>query len=99
MPRANCARRCQLRLSLHDRPGEFNQICGDWAGYAQEFLERDHPGAIVLTPVGSVPTQTHFHVPASTLPATRAGIATEVNRLLANPLTPFAANSNAAANN
>src|SRR5262245_12294810 len=24
--------------------GETNLICGDWAGYAQEALERDHPG-------------------------------------------------------
>jgi putative membrane-bound dehydrogenase-like protein len=32
--------------------GDWNQICGDWAGYAQEYLERDHPGAIVLTAIG-----------------------------------------------
>lgn len=31
---------------------EFNQICGDWAGYAQEFIERDHPGAIALVAIG-----------------------------------------------
>lgn len=30
----------------------FTQICGDWAGYAQEYLEKDHPGAIVLTAIG-----------------------------------------------
>jgi putative membrane-bound dehydrogenase-like protein len=32
--------------------GNFTQICGDWAGYAQEELEKDHPGAIVLTAIG-----------------------------------------------
>ena len=32
--------------------GNFTQICGDWAGYAQEYLEKDHPGAIVLTAIG-----------------------------------------------
>jgi hypothetical protein len=32
--------------------GEFNQVCGDWAGYAQEFLERDHPGVTVLVAIG-----------------------------------------------
>ena len=32
--------------------GEFNQVCGDWAGYAQEFLERDHPGVTVLIAIG-----------------------------------------------
>jgi putative membrane-bound dehydrogenase-like protein len=29
-----------------------NQICGDWAGYTQEYLERDHTGAIVLVAIG-----------------------------------------------
>ena len=32
--------------------GEFNQICGDWAGYAQEAIEREHPGAIALVALG-----------------------------------------------
>jgi hypothetical protein len=32
--------------------GEFNQSCGDWAGYAQEILERDHPGTTVLMTIG-----------------------------------------------
>lgn len=31
---------------------QFNSIHGDWAGCAQEALERDFPGAIVLTAVG-----------------------------------------------
>ncbi|MBL8830496.1 MAG: neutral/alkaline non-lysosomal ceramidase N-terminal domain-containing protein [Planctomycetaceae bacterium] len=30
----------------------FNKICGDWAGYAQEYLERDHPGAIGMIAIG-----------------------------------------------
>ncbi|MBI3848929.1 MAG: neutral/alkaline non-lysosomal ceramidase N-terminal domain-containing protein [Verrucomicrobia bacterium] len=70
--------------------GEFNQICGDWAGYAQEFLERDHPGAIVLTPVGCGADSNPFPRPGFDL-AKQHGqeIATQVNRLLANPLTPI----------
>jgi putative membrane-bound dehydrogenase-like protein len=32
--------------------GEFNQVCGDWAGYAQEAIERDNPGAIALITIG-----------------------------------------------
>jgi len=32
--------------------GEFNQVHGDWAGYAQEFIQRDHPGAIALISIG-----------------------------------------------
>ncbi len=32
--------------------GEFNHVCGDWAGYAQEAIERDHPGAVALITIG-----------------------------------------------
>lgn len=30
----------------------LNQVNGDWAGYAQEYLEADHPGAIALVSLG-----------------------------------------------
>jgi putative membrane-bound dehydrogenase-like protein len=32
--------------------GEFNRVCGDWAGYAQEYIERDHPGAVAFITIG-----------------------------------------------
>ncbi len=32
--------------------GEFNQLCGDWAGYAAEDIEREHPGAVALVALG-----------------------------------------------
>ncbi len=32
--------------------GEFNQVCGDWAGFAQESLERSHPGAVAMISLG-----------------------------------------------
>jgi neutral/alkaline ceramidase-like enzyme len=32
--------------------GEFNRVCGDWAGYAQEYLARNHPGAVALIALG-----------------------------------------------
>ena len=32
--------------------GEFNQVCGDWAGYAAEDLEREHPGSVALVALG-----------------------------------------------
>ncbi len=32
--------------------GEFNQFCGDWAGFAQEAIERNHPGAVALISIG-----------------------------------------------
>ena len=32
--------------------GEFNKVCGDWAGFAQEAIERDHPGAVAFITIG-----------------------------------------------
>jgi len=32
--------------------GAFNQISGDWAGFAADMLEADHPGAIALVAIG-----------------------------------------------
>lgn len=32
--------------------GETNWVCGDWAGYAQEYLQRDHPDAIAMISIG-----------------------------------------------
>ncbi|MEO6033976.1 MAG: neutral/alkaline non-lysosomal ceramidase N-terminal domain-containing protein [Verrucomicrobiota bacterium] len=71
--------------TLSDSP---NQICGDWAGYAQEFLERDHPGAIAMTIIGCG---------ADSNPAPRGGldlakqhgqaIATAANTLLGQKMT------------
>ncbi len=31
---------------------EPNQICADWAGYAQEYIEKEHPGVIAMTIIG-----------------------------------------------
>jgi len=70
--------------------GSFNRICGDWAGYAQEYLERDQPGALCLVTIGcgadadpQPRRQLHF--------ARQHGqeIATEVNRLLKGTLKPI----------
>ena len=67
-----------------------NRICGDWAGYAREYLERDHPGAIVLVALGCG---------GDANPNPRTGlelaqqhgntITTAVNALLQQPLTPL----------
>jgi len=32
--------------------GESNQVCGDWAGYAQETLEAAFPGAVAMISIG-----------------------------------------------
>jgi hypothetical protein len=31
---------------------QFNKVCGDWAGYACEEIERTHPGATALVVIG-----------------------------------------------
>ena len=67
-----------------------NRICGDWAGFAREYLERDHPGAIALVALGCG---------ADADPKPRTGlefarqngsaISTAVNELLGGTLTPL----------
>jgi hypothetical protein len=32
--------------------GDFNRICGDWSGYAQQYLEREHPGVVSMITIG-----------------------------------------------
>ena len=32
--------------------GDFNKVCGDWAGYAQQAIENDFPGALALIAIG-----------------------------------------------
>ena len=69
--------------------GEFNHFCGDWAGYAQEYLERDNPGIVALTSIGCGADQNPFPRPGFEL-AQQHGqtIATEVKRLLGGSWTP-----------
>ncbi|MEW6161007.1 MAG: neutral/alkaline non-lysosomal ceramidase N-terminal domain-containing protein, partial [Verrucomicrobiota bacterium] len=76
--------------------GEFNKLCGDWAGFAQEFIEADHPGALALITIGCG---------ADSNPQPRGGpdgglewsrkhgqaLAAEVNRLLAQAMTALRA--------
>ena len=67
-----------------------NHICGDWAGYAREYLERDHPGAVVLVALGCGGD-------ANPNPRTSLELAQQhghtltaaVNALLQQPLTPL----------
>jgi len=67
-----------------------NHICGDWAGFAREYLERDHPGAVALITIGCG---------ADANPKPRTGlefakqngnaISSAVNALLEQPLKPL----------
>ena len=68
----------------------FNQISGDWAGYAAEMIERQFPGAVALVSIGAGSDQN----PASGVTGDKVEvaaaqglqIATEVQRLLAGQL-------------
>jgi hypothetical protein len=69
--------------------GDFNQICGDWAGYAQEAIERAHPGATALIALGCAGDANPD--PRHTLDLARQygqEIAAAVDTILARSLTP-----------
>ena len=72
--------------------GADNKICGDWAGYAAEYVQADHPGAVALISSGCG---------GDADPQPRTGlkfaqqhgreIATEVDRLIKTDLAPLKA--------
>ncbi len=67
-----------------------NHICGDWAGYAREYLERDHRGAIVLVALGCGGDANPN--PRSSLELAQQhgnAISAAVNDLLQQPLKPL----------
>jgi len=70
--------------------GEFNQISGDWAGYARESIERSFPGAVGIITIGCGADANPAPRGAVEM-AVRHGdaIAAEVRRLLATDLTPI----------
>ena len=70
--------------------GDFNRVAGDWAGYAQEAIERDHPGALALVVIGCGADANPK--PRGTLEQARdhgEAIAAEARRLLETTLTPL----------
>jgi putative membrane-bound dehydrogenase-like protein len=77
-----------------------NRIGGDWAGYAQEQIERTNPGAMALVSIGcgadanprSGVTGDKFEIAE----AQGAEFATEVARLLKGPLRPVSGEVKAA---
>jgi len=70
-----------------------NKISGDWAGYAQEAIEREHPGAIALVSIGcgsdSNPSSGVTGDNVAAAAEQGAEIAKEVSRLLQGPLKPI----------
>jgi len=68
---------------------DFNQVCGDWAGYAAADMERAHPGAVVLVALGCAGDANPSPRPGLAL-AQQHGqeIVNALERVLANQLTP-----------
>lgn len=67
--------------------GDFNRHCGDWAGYAQEFLQAQFPGAIALVSIGCGADSDPQ--PRNALPPAKdhgRAIRDEIVRLLGSPL-------------
>lgn len=65
---------------------EDNTCSGDWAGYAQEAIEKEYPGAVALTVVGcgADANPTRRLEPGAAADHGKA-IANEINRLSASP--------------
>ena len=67
-----------------------NTISGDWAGFAQEAVEHDHPGAIAMTAIGcGADANPSPRVTPGAAPAHGRAIADEVNRLHKGEWTPL----------
>ncbi|HEX5497790.1 MAG TPA: hypothetical protein VFX03_01130, partial [Thermomicrobiales bacterium] len=69
-----------------------NKLSGDWAGYAQEIIEREHPGCVALVSIGCGADQNPISgVTGDKVDVAQgqgAEIAAEVNRLLKTDLKP-----------
>jgi hypothetical protein len=67
-----------------------NHICGDWAGYAREYLEQDHPGAIVLIAPGCGADANPNPRPGLEFARQHGNvIRTAINERVQQPLTPL----------
>ncbi|MCB9875521.1 MAG: neutral/alkaline non-lysosomal ceramidase N-terminal domain-containing protein, partial [Planctomycetaceae bacterium] len=80
----------------------FNQISGDWAGYAAEMIERTAPGAMAIISIGcgsdSNPSSGVTGDKVEIAESQGAEIATEVGRLLQTTLKPVTGTPHATLN-
>jgi hypothetical protein len=70
--------------------GEFNKICAEWAGYACDEIERQHPGATALAIIGCGADANPE--PRRNLDDAKnhaAAVAKEAERLISGSLTPL----------
>jgi putative membrane-bound dehydrogenase-like protein len=82
-----------LNYACHCVTLSFNKVSGDWAGYAQELLQQEYPGAVALVSVGcgadSNPSSGVTGDKVEIAARQGAEIASEVKRLLAGYLAPI----------
>jgi hypothetical protein len=75
--------------------GDFNQVCGDWAGFAQAAIERDLPGCQAMVAIGcgadANPSPRHGESALALAEQHGEALAREAARVAAGPLTPIAA--------
>jgi hypothetical protein len=79
-----------LSYACHCVTLSHNKISGDWAGFAQESIERRYPGCLALVSIGagsdSNPNSGVVNDRVDVAAAQGEAIATEVERLLTQPL-------------
>ena len=84
-----------LNYACHCVTLSDNKISGDWAGFAQESIQKNHPGAVALVSIGcgadANPTSGVTGNKADIAAAQGNQIAAEVSRLLKEKLTPITA--------
>lgn len=76
--------------ACHNTTLSFYQFCGDYAGFAQEYLQADHPGAIALFMTGCAGDQNPY--PRGTVALAQAHgrtLATAVEAALFTTSTPL----------
>ncbi len=69
--------------------GEFNKICGEWAGYACDEIEQQSPGALRWRLSAAGPTPIPSRGATSTTPNSTGRPPAEVNRLVKSTLPPL----------
>lgn len=75
--------------ACHNTTLNFYQFCGDYAGYAQEYLQAEHPGAVALFLTGCAGDQNPY--PRGTVPLAQTHgrtLATAVGAALFSAATP-----------
>lgn len=96
----NALRGIWVNYACHCVTLSNNKISGDWAGYAQQAIEDDHPGTIALVSIGcGADANPNSGVTGDKVEiAARQGrqIADEVKRLLGGFLTPLSEKPRAA---